>query len=123
MTKVKESSTIQANKEIVFRECPVTYVTDRIGGRWKPSILFNLLSGSKRYSELKNNIPGITEKMLIQHLKELETDKLIMKDITYSLTASGESLRPVLHAMAEWVVEDSKNNSRAISKNLDNFPL
>jgi len=72
---------------------------------------------------LKNSIPGITEKMLIQHLKELENDKLIMKDVMYSLTASGESLRPVLHAMAEWVVEDSKNNAREISKSLDNFPI
>jgi DNA-binding HxlR family transcriptional regulator len=113
MTKVKESSTIQANKEIVFQECPVTYVTDRIGGRWKPLILFGLLSGSKRYTDLKNSIPGITEKMLIQHLKEMEVDNLIMKDISYSLTASGEALRPVLHAMATWMIEN-----KSVSRNL-----
>ncbi|HEY1167034.1 MAG TPA: helix-turn-helix domain-containing protein, partial [Chitinophaga sp.] len=77
MTKVKESSTIQANKQAAFQSCPITYVMGKIGGYWKPIILFQLLSGSKRYSDLRKGIPTITEKVLIQHLKQLEADKLI----------------------------------------------
>ncbi len=62
MVKVKESSTIQANKQAAFQECPVTYVMEKIGGYWKPIILFNLLAGPKRYSDLRKSIPTITEK-------------------------------------------------------------
>jgi DNA-binding HxlR family transcriptional regulator len=72
MTKIKQSSTIQENKEQAYRECPITYVMEKIGGYWKPIILFNLLGGSKRYSEIKKAMPQITEKVLIQHLKQLE---------------------------------------------------
>ncbi|HTI08844.1 MAG TPA: helix-turn-helix domain-containing protein [Puia sp.] len=128
MTKVKEASTIQANKEKVFNECPVTYVMEKIGGYWKPIILFHLLSGSRRYNELRKAIPDITEKVLIQHLKQLETDKLVKRKsmpvvpphVTYSLTPSGLRLRPVLYAMAVWAVEDSKRP--AIRKSLGDFP-
>ncbi|MGA9639511.1 winged helix-turn-helix transcriptional regulator, partial [Flavobacterium sp.] len=108
MTAVKESSTIQFNKQTVFKLCPVTYVMEKIGGYWKPIILFHLLSGSKRYNEIKKAMPHITEKMLIQHLKQLEIDGLVLREalpvvpphVTYSLTDSGEALRPVLYAMA-----------------------
>lgn len=71
MTAIKESSTIQENKKTI-QDCPVMYVMERIGGFWKPIILFNLSTGEKRYSELKKAIPAVTEKMLIQHLKQLE---------------------------------------------------
>lgn len=128
--KVKESSTIQANKKAAFEECPVTYVMEKIGGYWKPIILFHLLSGSKRYSDLRKAIPAITEKMLIQHLKQLETDKLVARKakpvvpphVTYSLTAAGLGLKNVLYAMAVWAVEDSKKNSKTFARNLKNFP-
>lgn len=130
MAKVKESSTIQENKQIAFNECPVTYVMERIGGYWKPIILYHLLSGSKRYSELKKAIPAVTEKMLIQHLKQLETDNLVMREakpvvppyVTYSLTASGQALQPVLYAMAVWAMEDSKGSGFAAGKSLEGFP-
>lgn len=127
MAKAKESSTIQANKKAVFAECPITHVMEKIGGYWKPIILFQLLSGSKRYSELKNAIPSITEKMLIQHLKQLEADGLVLRKakpvvpphVTYSLTRSGRDLKPVLHAMATWAIKDSPSKLR---KSMDDFP-
>lgn len=130
MVKVKESSTIQANKKAAFQECPVTYVMEKIGGYWKPIILFNLLSGSKRYSDLRKAIPTITEKVLIQHLKQLEADKLIVRKarpvvpphVTYNLTATGKGLRHVLYAMATWAVTDSKENAKTFARNLKNFP-
>jgi DNA-binding HxlR family transcriptional regulator len=127
MTKVKESSTIQANKAFANNQCPITYVMDKIGGYWKPIILLQLLSGSKRYGELKREIPAITEKMLIQNLKQLEADKIISKQVkdvvppqvTYSLTPSGLALRPVLFAMAIWAVEEGDISP---AKDLSSFP-
>jgi len=127
MTKIKASSTIQENKLAAYQLCPVTYVMEKISGYWKPIILYQLLSGSKRYSELKKAIPSITEKMLIQHLKQLETDQLLIREalpvvpphVTYTLSASGEKLQPILHAMAIWAIEDSRNKEHILfSKNV-----
>jgi DNA-binding HxlR family transcriptional regulator len=130
MTEIKESSTIQENKQTAFKECPVTYVMNKIGGHWKPIILYHLLSGSKRYSELKKAIPAITEKMLIQHLKQLEADNLVARKakpvvppyVTYSLTASGLALKPVLYTMAVWAIEENGTNVSIYYKSLDDFP-
>ncbi|OIQ68591.1 putative HTH-type transcriptional regulator YybR [mine drainage metagenome] len=130
MTAIKETSTIQENKQAAFYLCPVTYLMEKIGGYWKPIILFHLLSGSKRYSELRKGIPAITEKMLIQHLKQLEADNLVRREarpvvppyVTYSLTPSGVRLQKVLHAMAAWSVEDSRLNANDIYKDLGDFP-
>ena len=95
--------------------CPITYVMNKIGGHWKSIILYYLMSGPKRYSELKRAIPAITEKMLAQHLKQLKEDNLVnrkveqeMPPITiYSLTPSAEQLGPILMAMADWAIKDS----------------
>jgi DNA-binding HxlR family transcriptional regulator len=110
MAAVKISSTIQQNKQLVSGECPVTITLGKIGGRWKPLILYNLQQGTFRYGQLKKCIPGITEKMLIQHLRELEADNLVRRDVKpvvpphveYSLTKSGHTLSPILNAMAQW---------------------
>ncbi|WP_027381384.1 winged helix-turn-helix transcriptional regulator [Chryseobacterium daeguense] len=114
MTAIKESSTIQQNKKYALDLCPVTYVMERIGGFWKPIILYHLSSGDKRYSELKRAIPAVTEKMLIQHLKQLESDGLVIRTakqvipphVTYELSQAGKGLIPVIHSMAEWAFED-----------------
>ena len=90
--------------------CPVTYVMNKIGSHWKPIIIFQLMSGPKRYSELKRAIPEITEKMLIQHLKQLQLDNLINREakavvppvVTYSLSPSGILLTPILDSMVAW---------------------
>lgn len=130
MTAIKESSTIQENKQTAFKECPVTYVMEKIGGYWKPIILFHLLSGDKRYSELKKAVPAITEKVLIQHLKQLEADNLITREarpvvpphVTYRLTVSGSRLKPILYTMAVWAMEQSGTDPKIYYKNLDEFP-
>jgi len=122
MTAIKESSTIQENKRYRLDKCPVTYAMEKIGGYWKPIILYHLSSGSKRYSELKRAIPAVTEKMLIQHLKQLETDRLIIRKskpvvppfVTYSLSPSGQGLKKAIDAMALWAMADIK--SKRISK-------
>ncbi len=124
MTQVKESSTRNHNKALVEIACPVTYVMHKIGGHWKPIILFHLMSGPKRYSELKRAIPAITEKMLIQHLKQLQDDNLVIRVaepvvppfVTYHLSAAGKDLSPVLHAMAMWGLKDRKREKTKITK-------
>ncbi len=110
MTAIKESSTRNENKEIAINACPVSYVMNKIGGHWKPIILYQLMSGPKRYNELKKAIPNITEKMLIQHLKQLQEDDLVIRKsepvvpphVTYKLCKTGESLTPVMEAIATW---------------------
>jgi DNA-binding HxlR family transcriptional regulator len=111
MSTIKAASTNQLNKKIALEKCPITYTLNKIGGRWKPLILWNLSSAPKlRYSELKKSIPAISEKMLIQNLKELEQDQLIVRKalpvippfVEYSLTKSGKEMQPILSAMAKW---------------------
>ncbi|MNT23005.1 putative HTH-type transcriptional regulator YybR [compost metagenome] len=110
MTAIKSSSTIQQNKKTALEMCPVTFTMEKIGSYWKPIIIYHLSEGSKRYSELKKAIPAVTEKMLIQHLKQLETDGLVIREarlvvppyVTYQLSESGKQLLPVIHAMANW---------------------
>jgi len=115
MTAIKESSTRNFNKGVAELRCPVTYVMNKIGGHWKPIILYQLRNGPQRYSEIKRAIPTITEKMLIQHLKQLQADNLVIRKaepvvppfVTYTLTSAGEDLTPVLTAMADWAVRDN----------------
>jgi len=124
MTKIKETSTNQDNRKNTLTQCPVTYTLEKIGGRWKPIIIYNLLSGTRRYSELKKLIPAITEKMLIQHLKQLEADNLVHRNalpvippyVEYSLTDSGKELHAVLEAMVNWALKNRNLTEAPLSK-------
>jgi len=130
MAAIKESSTIQENKQKAMIECPVTYVMEKIGGYWKPIILFQLMSGEKRYNEIRRGIPAITEKMLIQNLKQLEAENLIIRTalpvvpphVVYQLSESGQRLQKVLNAMAEWVIDESQRQGIPLGKNLSDLP-
>jgi DNA-binding HxlR family transcriptional regulator len=91
-------------------DCPVKLTSEVIGGKWKPSILFYLEDGTRRFSELQRLIPSSTKKMLTKHLRELERDGIIHRTIypqvpprvEYSLTRHGQSLRPILVLMSNW---------------------
>ena len=67
----KENSTNQLNKKAFTMNCPITSTVLAIGGRWKIIILWQLKDGAMRYNEIRKSIPAISEKMLIQQLKEL----------------------------------------------------
>ena len=91
--------------------CYFQLATRVIGGKWKPKVLFHLAQdGVVRFGELRRAVYGITEKMLIQSLKELEKDGLVNRKVyrqvppkvEYSLTDIGKSFVPVLFAMFEW---------------------
>lgn len=82
-----------------------------IGGKWKMIILWHLgKTGTKRFGELKALIPDITQKMLVNHLRELEEDQIVHREVypvvppkvEYSLTEYGHSLMPVLDLMYQW---------------------
>lgn len=81
-----------------------------IGGKWKILILWHLGIRTSRYGELRRQIPGITEKMLIQQLRELERDGIIERRVypevpprvEYAFSPYGASLRPVLCALRTW---------------------
>jgi DNA-binding HxlR family transcriptional regulator len=90
--------------------CPIYMTLAAIGGRWKPLIIYRLFQGTKRFSELKRGMVGVTQKMLTQQLRELERSGLVTRKVyaevpprvEYSLTGTGESLRGVMHAMSAW---------------------
>ena len=81
-----------------------------IGGKWKILILWELRSGALRFGELKREIGTISEKMLIQHLKELECDQVVVRHdfkevpprVEYALTDFGASLLEALTPLCEW---------------------
>ena len=81
-----------------------------VGGKWKPLIVFLLSQGTMRFGELRQNVGNITQKMLTQELREMESDGLVHRKVfpvvppkvEYSLTAYGRTLEPILKSMAEW---------------------
>ncbi|SFE62181.1 winged helix-turn-helix transcriptional regulator [Alteribacillus iranensis] len=90
--------------------CPVSITTNVIGGKWKGIILYNLMSGPKRYNELGRLLPHTTKRMLTLQLRELERDGIVHREVyrevppkvEYSLTALGETLKPILNFMRDW---------------------
>jgi len=97
-----------------MKECRSTAsvnLTIRVmGGKWKALLLWNLSSGTKRFSELQKLMEGVTQKMLTQQLRELEEDGLISRKIypvvppkvEYTISEYGKTLQPVLDAMSKW---------------------
>lgn len=91
--------------------CPVEATLDVIGGKWKVVILFHLThDGTHRFAELRRKIPGVSERMLTQQLRELEEDGIVHREVyaevppkvEYSLTEYGKTLRPITEVMCEW---------------------
>lgn len=90
--------------------CPVEVTLMLISDRWKVLILRDLLSGTKRFGELKKSIGNISQKVLTSNLRSMEEDGLLTRKVyaevpprvEYTLTELGESLRPILFAMQEW---------------------
>ncbi|MBD2769054.1 helix-turn-helix transcriptional regulator [Hymenobacter sp. BT664] len=90
--------------------CPVRYTLDLIGGKWKLPIVALLRSGALRFTEIERALPGISARMLIKELKELESHGLLTRTVfaavplrvEYCLTDDGYSLCPVFQAMHAW---------------------
>ena len=90
--------------------CPVATTVQIIGSKWKLLILRNLMQRPWRFNELKKDLQGISQKVLTDSLRSMETDGIIDRTVyaevpprvEYSLNEIGETLRPVINAMAEW---------------------
>ncbi len=91
--------------------CPVDVTLSLVGGKWKLLILSHLYQFTRKgFSEIKSNLPGISEKMMSQVLNELMRDKLINKDVLslkpyrveYFLTDYGRSLSPLYDFLSKW---------------------
>ena len=100
--------------------CPVEVTLMLISDRWKVLILRDLLGGTKRFGELKKSIGSISQKVLTSNLRSMEEDGLLTRKVytevpprvEYTLTAMGESLRPILFAMQQWGVEYQKQHKQ-----------
>lgn len=90
--------------------CGIDAAMDVVTGKWKSLILWELDDGTRRFGELRRGLPGVSEKMLIQHLRELELDGLVHREVyrqvpprvEYSLTDLGRELNVALEPLAEW---------------------
>jgi DNA-binding HxlR family transcriptional regulator len=90
--------------------CPAEFTLAMIGGRWKIPLIFHLLAGAKRFSELSRELTGVSQKMLTQQLREMERNGIVERKVyaqvppkvEYALTSLGRSLKPVVDAMCQW---------------------
>jgi DNA-binding HxlR family transcriptional regulator len=81
-----------------------------VGGKWKPIVLYHLASGARRFGELRRMVTGISEKMLIQQLREMERDGIVDRHdfrevpprVEYALTSFGISLKIALGPLCDW---------------------
>ena len=91
--------------------CGIDAAMDVVTGKWKSLILWELHHhGTRRFAELRRGLPGVSEKMLIQHLREMEEDGLVHREVyrqvppkvEYSLTEDGVSLNAALAPLGRW---------------------
>jgi DNA-binding HxlR family transcriptional regulator len=90
--------------------CSVEAAIGLIDGKWKSVILFHLMSGTLRFSEIRRHIPDVTQRMLTNQLRELEEDGLIDRKVyaqvppkvEYSLSPLGRSMEAILLALKSW---------------------
>ncbi|GAA4902873.1 winged helix-turn-helix transcriptional regulator [Streptomyces coeruleoprunus] len=90
--------------------CGLDAAVDVVGGKWKPGILWAVHHGPMRFGELRRRVPGVSEKVLVQQLRELEADGVVHREVypevpprvEYSLTELGRALNTALIPLGEW---------------------
>ena len=95
-------------------KCPIETTLKMLGCKWKVLIIRELLTGTKRFGELKRAVTGITQKVLTSKLREMEELGLLEREVypqippkvEYSLTERGKSLIPILETMCDWGEEN-----------------
>ncbi|MGL4739896.1 MAG: winged helix-turn-helix transcriptional regulator [Sarcina sp.] len=104
--------------------CEIEITLSLISGKWKPLILYYLIEeGTKRFSEIKNYIHGISHKTLTAQLRQLEEDELIDRavyntippQVEYTISKKGQSLYPILEAMCDWGYENLSDKFELIN--------
>lgn len=113
-----------------LNQCVIRTYQHVLGGKWKLLILSYLLDGPRRYGELRRQIPEISEKMLIQELRELEGDRLLVRKqypevpprVEYILTETGQALTPIFHALVQWSAQYIESALAVDQKPCPTFP-
>lgn len=98
---------------VMEKKCPIEYTLSLISGKWKILIIKELSQGPLRYGELGKCIPGISAKVLIHQLREMEDDGLIVREVfpevpprvEYSLSEMGRSMATILIELRRWGLE------------------
>lgn len=98
------------HEPLLNKNCPVRQLIDLVGDKWTLPVLYVLKQGTKRYSELQREIPGISKKMLTQTLRSLEADNIVKRKVypvvppktEYNLTTFGTELIEPLESLADW---------------------
>ena len=101
--------------------CPVETTLMLIGDKWKVLILRDLMSGTKRFGELKKAIGAVTQKVLTAQLRDMEASGLLTRKVyaevpprvEYTLTETGYSLKPILDSMVVWGQDYQRKNAAA----------
>ena len=101
--------------------CPVETTLTMISDKWKVLILRDLLTGTKRFGELKKSLTGVSQKVLTSQLREMEENGLVERKaypevpprVEYTLTETGYSLRPILDSMVAWGTDYQRKNGGA----------
>jgi DNA-binding HxlR family transcriptional regulator len=117
---VSGSKTMGVSKKAIS-PCPIDATLSVIDGRWKGTILWRLLDGPMRTSELRKSIPEITERMLLRHLRDMTESGILDRHqeqglplrVRYSLTSYGMTLVPVLEVLCTWGREHLKSERSA----------
>jgi DNA-binding HxlR family transcriptional regulator len=100
---------------------PVSEILQRVGDKWSVLVVMSLRDGSRRFSELRRGLPGISQRMLTLTLRTLERDGLVHRTVTpsvpprvdYELTALGRSLQEPVYALGSWAIENLAAIERA----------
>ena len=117
------NSTNSINEKRLEDTCGLTYAMVLMKGRWTINVLWRIYNGANRYGLIKNEIEGISERMLSQRLRDLEKMGLIIRKdfkkvpphVEYYLSEAGEAFVPVIIALCEW-----GDKVRPVTKTLTN---
>ena len=101
------------SEPLLTKDCPIRQVINIVGDKWTVPVLYVLKQGTKRYSEIQREIPGISKKMLTQTLRNLESDCILKRKVypvvppktEYYLTAFGTKLIEPLEVLSDWAWE------------------
>ena len=96
--------------------CPAAEFNNKLGGKWKLAVIYNLRNRKLRFGQLAAIIDGVSRKVLSDHLKQMEDDGLVKREsfnetpprVEYSLTQAAKDLEPVLVTIDKWVIKHHK---------------
>lgn len=101
-------------KDFNPNNCPVTHCLNKIGGKWKPVIIYLIRKNCNRFSMLQKAIPDISKQMLVNQLREMEHDFILERIIyaeipprvEYKISEYGQTLLPIIDSMSVWGLND-----------------